>query len=213
VLRALYAEHLARDLEITPESVLHHSERCQVRPALTYAEYVRKELPRDAIAAASATMGDGAAAAAAAGERRGPSREDLLAYANAFSRFYYDREFHLTCPRGDLPGRTEPEVLLRALDAIDAALAIRRDAALPPRETRARIQAHLRRQARCPALYPFLRQFFGIEEGPNITTLLAILPRGFLEAARWLLAYALAAAPAREAAVDHELLTAVGGNA
>ena len=57
------------------------------------------------------------------------------------------------------------------------------------------IKAFLAERDSAPAVYPFLRQLFHQDHGPNITTLLAILPLDYLAGVR-----KIVAAHAREVA-------------
>ncbi|TMQ68188.1 MAG: hypothetical protein E6K80_14475 [Candidatus Eisenbacteria bacterium] len=54
-----------------------------------------------------------------------------------------------------------------------------------------------------PALYPFLRRLFGQERGPNIPTLLAILPIDFLAMVLAITEFLAEVAAARAASTSH----------
>jgi lysyl-tRNA synthetase class I len=187
MLRRMLTEHLTRDLDLTPEFVEHFAETFEVRPGLSYADYVRRELPSRALEVFS-TAADGDRA-----KRPGLSDADLVGYGNRFSEHFFGKRHELRLPDADTFPEAAPETIELARELIEHALSLRAEEGLDRSDIKQRLKGFLAARQSAPAVYPFLRRLFHQEHGPNLTTLLAIFPRDYLHAV-----HTIVAAHARE---------------
>jgi hypothetical protein len=195
--KRLLTEHLGRDLDLTPDSVAQFAKRFEVLPGTSYADFVRRELPRMALESGWA---DGAGSLPS---HPGWGRAALIAHANAYSELYHGRRHGIRWPGALVLSDVDAPTIRAARDAVAYSLALRQDRSLGAVEMKARIKSYLSAQPSSPALYPFLRRLFGQEHGPNIPTLLAILPPEYLATLMVITEYVAVAAVAREGSTGH----------
>jgi hypothetical protein len=177
VFKALLTEHLSRDLELTPKSVLHFCTRHKILPDTSYVDFVRRELPRRALQAVHA-YGEPAPVPCTRGQ--GLIGNDLIGYANRFSQFYFGKQYGLRLPSFETLSSVPTSTAIAARDVIAFALAAALDRS-DPAAVKQQIRNWLESQDSAPDVYPFLRKLFGQVDGPNVTTMLAMLPRDYLE--------------------------------
>jgi hypothetical protein len=173
MLKQLLTDRLTSDVELTTESVEHFASGYEVRPGLSYAAYVRRELPRDALR--RVFSGDASTSWAA------DSEDALVAHANRYSEFYYQRRYELRWPAAETLEAEAPATVEIARGAVERALQLR-DSVASEAERKATLKQYLEAIPSAPRVYPFLRKVFGQDHGASITTLLALLPREYLAA-------------------------------
>jgi tRNA synthetases class I (K) len=195
-LKRLLTEHLGRDLDLSLDSVAQFAERFEVKPGTNYAEFVRRELPRLALE----TEWSEARTPRANGSG---SIHALVDHANAYSELYHGRRHGIRWPGALVLSDVDAPTIRAARDAVAYALALRQDRSVGVSEVKARLKSYMAGLPSCPALYPFLRRLFGQDHGPNITTLLAILPPEYLATLMVITEYAAVAAGAREGSSSH----------
>ena len=195
-LKRMLTEHLSRDLEVTRDFVAQFAERFEVRPGASYASFVRQELPRVALEVAAARVPP---------EPTGKDEIEigaLVAHGNAYSQFFHGRQHGLRWPGALVYFDVDAATIKGARDLVAFALALRQGA-LSSTELKARCKSYLTSMPPSPALYPFLRRLFGQERGPNIPTLLAILPIDFLAMVLAITECLAEVAAARAASTSH----------
>jgi len=196
-VKRLLTEHLGRDLDVTHDYVAHFAETFEVRRGTSYADFVRRELPRMALEVG------GMEGAGDPGTAFGLDHAALVAHGNAYSELYHQRRHGLRWPGALVLSDVDTPTVKAARDAVAYALALRQDRSLGSTEVKARLKAYLTGMPASPALYPFLRRLFGQEHGPNITTLLAILPPDYLATLMVITEYVAEAASARGGTAGH----------
>ena len=172
MLRQLLTERLTSDVELTTESVEQFATAFEVRPGLSYAAYVRRELPR---AALRSVFGSAASTSEANGD------EALVAFANRYSEFYFQRRYELRWPDAETLRAAAPAAVEIARAVVAQALELRATVRSES-ERKALIKRHLEAVPSAPLVYPFLRKVFRQDHGASITTLLALLPGEYLGA-------------------------------
>jgi len=175
MFKELLIEHLTRDLHIGPEYLENFARLYEVSPGVSYVAFVREELPRRAL-----EVGRTLDSCSSHLNPRTVADRALVEHANRFSEFYYKRRHELRLPDlgaiAGAPGAT----VEAARDLLRHVLELRDGERPGAGELKVRIQSHLAGQPPAPGLYPFLRGVFGQQDGPSLTTLLAILPREYL---------------------------------
>jgi hypothetical protein len=175
ILRALFAAHPKRDLHLTREGVEGFCRTYPVGKGLSYWDYVRRELPFHALCdtrlVKSTAVGSQAIGA-----------EDLMAYGNRFSMCFYAKDYRLTPPSDATLSASDGTVLSVAHRVIQYALSIREGCGADWNQIKSQIKSYLAGQELPKHLYRYLRTAFGQTEGPNVTTLLAVLPERYLRA-------------------------------
>ena len=121
IFKALFATNRTRDLVLTKDYVENFCRGYPVRPGVSYIDYVRSELPKQAVHERSLmsdyAQGSGSDYAhgsgwIAQGSGVGPGtsfnvpgelieENTLIAYGNRFSKFYYGREYGIRLPDAD----------------------------------------------------------------------------------------------------------------
>jgi lysyl-tRNA synthetase class I len=173
-IKALFLANPTHDVDITPDYVEHFARTFPIRPGLTYAEWVRKELPRRALAG-PALLDDRESPSHSQSER------ELLPYAHRYSRFFYKKDYRLQDPCLDALEGVSGATLGAAHATIEMALELRgHEVAHDGEELRGRIRSRLDAQPRDPDLYPLLKKLLGQSDGPHIANLLALAPRARL---------------------------------
>jgi lysyl-tRNA synthetase class I len=173
ILTALFAAQPKRDLHLTRGFVEGFCSTYPVRDTMSYVDYVRRELPFHALC-------DPHIVAAAETGSQAISPSDLIAYGNRFSRFYYGKEYRLPDPSDEHLASPDESLLHVAHRVIDYALSVRKTEAADWKTVKSHIRSYLAGQSLPTSLHRYLRTAFGQTDGPNVTTLLAILPEMFL---------------------------------
>lgn len=172
MLKTLFATHLTRDLHLTKESVETFCRKFSVRAGVSYVDFVRTELPLQALCD-DTVAADGALAGSS-------DMKALVPYANRFSTLFYRKTYQVRLPTPTMIASADHATAQMAHRVIHHSLSLRTDRGLNWRGVKALIKAYLSTQPKSPHLYHYLRTLFGQTDGPNITTLLAILPRDYL---------------------------------
>jgi len=186
VFKGLLGENPTRDLEITRDSIEGFCRRVQVRPGVSYVDFVRGDLARLAIQS-SGGNGEGYVGVTAPAAERLDA--DLLRYAKRFSEFFYGRSHEVRLPNADLVADVDPRTASLARDAIALALEVRRLHGTDPDTRKAEIKHYLATQPRAPRLHNYLRQVLRQEGGPALATVLSLFPEDHLEAIHAMLVF------------------------
>jgi hypothetical protein len=179
LFKRLLTEHPLRDLDITPEAVAHFAETFMVRPRLSYAAYVRRELPQRALNAAPSPHdrnGDGGAPV-----RPGLEDGQLLAHGRAYSTHFFGRRHEVRLPDPSVLASAPARVVALALETVGRALRLRAEPHSTPEQVRQELRQFLSGRPAAPAVYPFMRRLLRQDHGPNLTTLLALMPLEYLQ--------------------------------
>ena len=177
-LKRLMGENPTRDLQLTRESVGGFCRKFQIRPGLSYVDFVRRELPRLAMKApddAGEFPGRTDRFASCHGEA------DLVRYANRYSTFFYGRSYGTRCPDLRRVADAVPPTAALAREALEHALLLRRRPDSDPETTRAAMKHFFANQPPAPALHPYLRAILRQEGGPALASLFALVPLDHLE--------------------------------
>lgn len=190
LLRKLFTSHLTRDLDLTRDSIENFCSKFPVRPGLSYVDYVRRELPKEALYEEN-QQGTEESPLIRPDKTRVTSIDDksLVTYGNRFSRFYYNKEYGIRFPDAGTIASAHQTTVETALRVIQHSLSVRNDHTPECKNISAQIKSYLAAQKASPQVYQFLRRVFGQSEGPNITTLLAILPKDYLSAIGMILSF------------------------
>lgn len=202
VLKPMFLGRLRRDLEIDRTFVENFCRKAEIRPGTSFVDYVRKELPLDALRVDEAGETDVAAA----------DRRAMVRYGNRFSTFFYGREYGLRTPSRAAYAMQETPVLRAAAKAIGFAVQVRGGDEGDAAGARDAIRQRMLADETPAAIYRFLRRLFGQSEGPNVRTLLATLPLNYLRQVQGLLAEELQArVAAGTARFEEQVLSPLGG--
>lgn len=184
IIKKLFTSHLTRDLDLNKDFVENFCCNFQVKPGVSFVDYIQRELPKEAIGGESqpGTFIDG---------------KNLVSYGNRFSRFYYNKEYGLRLPDSKTVFSADCVTAEAALSLVDYALSIRSTPSPESKNTEALVKSYLFSQKASPQVYQFLRKVFGQTEGPSMTTLLSILPTEYLNIIQIILAYAIGAHSAK----------------
>lgn len=203
VLRAMFLGRLRRDLEIDRDFVENFCRKSEIRPGVSWVDYVRKELPLEATLAAGEEEGGPA-------ERE---RRERIRRGNRFSAFFYGREFGLPAPSAERLAGKEEAALREAAAVLAFALEARR-AGEGGGAGEGPLRERLRERRPSPAALRALRALFGQREGPHVRTLLVRLPLEYLRRAEAVLAAELRRLDAaRSAEAVEPALASLGGDA
>lgn len=161
-----------------------------VRPGLSYVDYVRRELPKQAVHEKNLNQ-SGFEPDTLWNTTRGMIEEkSLVAYGNRFSRFYYGREYKIQLPDADLIGSVDRETARIARGVILYALFVRESKEIGgQQDTHDLIRSYIHSEKPSPQLFQYLRRILGQTCGPNIATLLATLPKDYLNVVQTILGY------------------------
>jgi hypothetical protein len=198
-IKKLMTEAPGTDLTLTRDYLEHFAHTFEVRPGLSYVEYVREELPRRALEVDRA--GAPSTVSSPLSTERG--ERTLIGHANAFSEFYYGTRHGLRWPDLSAMADSDAVTIAAAEQVVGYAIALRAQPHLEFKELKVQLKSHLDTLPSLPGLYPLLRKLFGQERGPNVTTVLAILPAGYLS----LVHFALQG-HARASGVTHQVIRA-----
>jgi hypothetical protein len=202
LLKTMLTTRLNRDLRLSKDFVENFCHKAQVRPDMSYVEYVRTELPRAAMRAAG---GEGSTQDDALSPQGVIPERTLVRCGNAFSRFFYGREHKVELPDGSVLETVDLRTAEVARGLIHYALSVRRGEIPSSGGVKGAIRSYLAAQEPAPEVYPFLRKLFRQVQGPNVATLLAILPEDYLKTVQLLLTHfaaSRAAATAIQAVVE-----------
>jgi hypothetical protein len=173
VLKALFTKDLTRDLILSRDVIENFCRGCSVRPGLSYLDYIRKELPIEALSLRNQVS-----------DQTEPYKKNgarmLVAYGNQFSKFYYGKDYEIRLPTAVDLGSADYATAQTAREVIAYSLEARKEVGADRRKIIAQIRSFLFNQKATPELYHYLRKVFGQTDGPNITTLLSMLPEDYL---------------------------------
>ena len=183
LLKQFFTVHIPNDMTVSKDTVYNFCHRVHVRPNLSYVDYVKQDLAIQAISAQPAAIDTPHPAVP------GINGHDLVRYGNRFSLFYYGREFGVSLPEERSIRAADRSTAGIAEQIITECLFLRDHGGVSTSgDSRAVIAAHLQRRAdTSPAVYHYLREVFGQRQGPNIKTLLALLPVDYLRQVRTLI--------------------------
>lgn len=184
--KGLLGENPTRDLEITRDSIEGFCRKVQVRPGVSYVDFVRGDLGRIAL---QQSGDNGAGHPGGATPAAEPRDADLVPYATRFSEFFYGRSHGVRLPNAELVADVDPVTAALARDAIARALELRRHPGTEPETRRAEIKHFLATQPRAPRLHTYLRHVLRQEGGPALATVLSLFPEDHLEAIHAMLVF------------------------
>jgi lysyl-tRNA synthetase class I len=184
LFKQFFVQNVSSDMTVNKDTVYNFCHRAQVRSNCSYVDYVKKDLPIQAISAHPA-------AAADIPHHAGPPIDgrDLVRYGNRFSFFYYGREFGIFLPEEHAIRAVDRDIARVAEQVLAECLSLRDpDRAPTPEDSRVAITERLKNRVDiAPAVYRYLREVFGQKQGPSINTLLALLPVDYLRQVRALI--------------------------
>ncbi|MEW6380182.1 MAG: hypothetical protein AB1611_11325 [bacterium] len=125
VFKALFSVNRRRDLLLTRASVENFCREYPVRPGLSYVDYIRRELPKQAVHEKNLNGSDLELHTLCNTPRGLIEEKSLVAYGNRFSRFYYGREYKIQLPEADLIGSVDRETARTARGIILYVLFVR----------------------------------------------------------------------------------------
>ena len=167
LIKGLFTSNLTRDVYLSRDYVENYSHKFIIRPGMSYADYVKRELPKDALLNASGQQKD--------------QDKSLVKYGNKFSKFYYNKEFGIRLPDLNTVVSVPHKTAQIAGDIISHVLTIRNSDLTEDAMVSDLIKSNLFERKIKADVYRYLRSLFGQEQGPHITTLLSILPTDYLE--------------------------------
>jgi len=182
LLKRMLTEHLVRDLDITPEYVTHFAEISMVRPGMSYAAFVRQELPKLAL------HGSPVESTRISSKRPAVGDADLVAHGRAFSELFFDRHHEIKLPDPEALPAATADTLAVAHGVVDLALRLRGESESTPDGMKQQLRVYLAAHPAAPGVYPFMRKLFRQDHGPNLTTVLTLMPLEYLLTVRGLLA-------------------------
>jgi len=165
MIHALFLGRLQNDLVLTRDSIEQFCHRFEVRPSTTFTDFIKNDLPKRAI---TTTEPEEPATRGLISQSR------LVSHGNAFSEFYHGRRYALRFPSSDLLVDADPKILGLAREVVGHALDVRLTS--DSENARQLIKAYLFSIDASKNVYHFLRKALGQENGPNIATVLAIIP-------------------------------------
>jgi len=167
VFKGLFTSNFTRDVYLSRDYVENYSHKFIIQPGMSYVDYVKRELPKDALLNAAAHQTD--------------QDKPLVIYGNKFSKFYYDKEYGIRLPDLDTVISASHKTAQIAGEIIGQTITIRNSAIHEGAIVSDMIKAFLFERNIPADVYRYLRSLFGQEQGPHITTLLSILPMDYLE--------------------------------
>jgi hypothetical protein len=170
LFKAMLVEHRGRDLDLTRDYVEMFCRKYEVEPGLSYVDFVKRELPRRILERADA-FGTPPA--------RNRHVTTLLERAAAFSSFFFERSIGLKPLDRTVLERATAETLRASRDAVALALDLR-SSDMATECVKQQIRARLAEMPSGADVYPLLRHVLRQQDGPNVTTLLAIMPADYL---------------------------------
>src|SRR3972149_9100616 len=167
VFKGLFTANLMRDVCLTRDYVENYSRKFIIHSGMSYVDYVKRELPKDALLSEAGQQQD--------------QDKSLVKYGNKFSRFYYGKEYGIKFPDLNAVISASKETAQIASQIISYSLGIR-NAAIPGNVSIGDlIKSYLFERKITGDVYRYLRCLLGQNDGPNIATLLSILPADFLK--------------------------------
>jgi len=190
ILKNLFASHRTRDLILTKKYVEHFCSEYSVRPKVSYVDYVRGELPKQAIHEKNIEEKSLHQYISTNNIPQGfIDEKSLITYGNCFSRFYYGKEYKVCWPKTHVITSADRTTAKTAQKIIQYALTIRQNHQNGDYEIKDGIRKYLKTENISSKVYHYLRKIFVQPNGPNITTLLAIMPKSYLQVIQMLLDY------------------------
>ena len=196
LIKKLFTAHITRDLDLNRESLEHFCCKFQVRPGLSYADYVMRELPKEALYNDDQQkVFEGPSALNIAACDKVIDSKTLVAFGNSFSMFYYNKDYGVRFPTvRDISSADLPTVET-AISMIRYALSIRNGEDIDYKNNDSLIRSFINSLVIPPQTYQFLRRIFGQSKGPSIPTLLAILPKDYLGTIEMILTFSIGVTP------------------
>ncbi len=178
LFRKLFTSHLNRDLRITKDMVETFCQKSEVRPGMSYVNYVRQELPHSVLRAVSKNESPD--------DGQIPSNSfipesSLIEYGKRFSRFFYQKDHEVRLPDPHALSYADQATMDTASRLIRYVLSTRIGGCHDSESAKATIKTYLRSQNAPPEVYRFLRRVFHQSQGPNIASILAVLPLEYLD--------------------------------
>lgn len=164
VLRTLFSLDVTRDMDINKEFIENFCNRTAVRPCMSYMEYIKRELPRKALFY----------------DQLPPEEKELVKFGNNFSLCFYGKEYRIAFPDPSAIRSVKPSTIQSAYHIIAYTLSIRDGHPPESEEIKSLLKHYLFSQDIDREVYHYLRKIFCQTDGPNITTLLSILPKDYL---------------------------------
>ncbi|GEM_PF-1319409 len=181
ILKKVFTTHMTRDLDLNRDFIDNFCRQYPIRPGLSYVDYIRKELPIEALRLHNKIESDN-------GPNTVIDTKTLVTYGNRFSKFFYNKEYELRLPDVSVIRSADQATAQMAQRVIGYSLSVRNNLDADWKKAKTMIKSFLFTQKVSPQLYHFLRRIFGQVDGPNITTLLAILPAEYLRLTQMVLA-------------------------
>src|SRR3990170_1447453 len=116
VFKGLFTANLMRDVCLTRDYVENYSRKFIIHSGMSYVDYVKRELPKDALLSEAGQQQD--------------QDKSLVKYGNKFSRFYYGKEYGIKFPDLNAVISASKETAQIASQIISYSLGIR-NAAIP----------------------------------------------------------------------------------
>lgn len=164
LLKTLFSLNSTRDIYINKEFIENYCDRTLVRPGMSYIEYIKRELPRKALFY----------------DQLPPEEKELVTFGNNFSQCFYGKTYKLTFPDPSAIRSVKLATIQAAYHIIAYTLSIRDGHSPESEEIKALLKNYLFSQDIGRDVYQYLRKIFCQTDGPNITTLLSILPKDYL---------------------------------
>lgn len=166
VFKGLFTSNLMRDVSLTRDYVENYSRKFIIHSGMSYVDYVKRELPKDAILNETGHQQD--------------KDKSLVKYGNKFSMFYYGKEYGIRLPDLNAVISAPQTTAQIANEIILYSLTIRNTVLPKDASIGGLIKSYLFERKISGEVYRYLRCMLGQNDGPNITTLLSIMPVDFL---------------------------------
>lgn len=164
LLKKLMVSDIVKDINITKEYIENFCNREEIRPGISYSEYIKRELPKKALIC----------------NQLSAEERQLVEYSNQFSKCFYGKEYGLTFPDPSVIKSAAFSTIQSAYNIIGYTLSIREELQQGSEEVSSAMKNYLSNQNIDKSVYPYMRKLFCQSEGPSIITLLSILPKDYL---------------------------------
>lgn len=185
MFKRLYLDNPERDLDLTKSAIEHFSRRFEVKPGMSFVDFIKNELPVLAIQSQNAFDCEGAQAYQI-------GLDELVAYGNRFSAYYAEREYKVCLSGTRAVSNISQEKASLAMDILAYALSVRKSTMLSDSEKLTRIMAYLKNFNQVRGLFPYIRKTFAQHQGPGLATLLNTLPVDFINVVRMAMGFYVA---------------------
>ena len=175
ILKKLFVKNFNQDIEITKGSVEHFCRRFPIRSGVSYVDYVQTELPKQAIRTTNWENTQATPLMCS-------PEEMLVLYGKRFSKFYYDRDYHISFPDAETIAAADIATVRTARDIILNALSVRNGQQTEEKSICIQISEYLKNCNKVStAAIQYTRRILGQLQGPKLSTLLALLPSDYLQ--------------------------------